>query len=44
MIFIENAKGFLAKLKKSKKAIIEAEFYRNGMQQITFNTTNLKWE
>lgn len=43
MIFIEGAKGFLAKLKKSKKAVIEAEFYQNGMQQMTFNTENLKW-
>jgi hypothetical protein len=44
MVFIEGAKGFLAKLKKSKKVIVEAEFFQNGMQQLTFDTANLKWE
>lgn len=44
MVFIEGAKGFLAQLKKSKKAVIETEFFQNGMQQMTFNTANLKWE
>ena len=44
MVFIEGAKAFLTKLKKSKKAVIEVEFYQNGMQQMTFNTANLKWE
>jgi len=44
MIFIQGSKGFLSKLKKSKKAVIEAEFFQNGMQQMVFNTANLKWE
>lgn len=44
MIFIQSAKGFLANLKKSKRVMIEAEFYQNGLQQMTFNTANLKWE
>ena len=44
MIFVEGAKGFLASLKKSKIMVVEAEFYRNGMQQMTFNTAGLKWE
>lgn len=44
MVFIEGAKGFLGKLKKSKKVIVEAEFYQNGMQQLAFDTANLKWE
>lgn len=44
MIFIQGSKGFLSKLKKSKKAVVEAEFFQNGMQQMTFNTANLKWE
>lgn len=43
MIFIQGAKGFLSRLKKSKKAVVEAEFFHNGMQQMTFNTANLKW-
>ncbi|AJA08850.1 Putative membrane protein [Sphingopyxis fribergensis] len=44
MIFIQGSKGFLSKLKKSKKAVVEAEFFQNGMQQMTFNTANLNWE
>lgn len=44
MVFIQGAKGFLRKLKKSKRAVIEAEFFQNGMQQMKFNTENLKWE
>lgn len=44
MVFIEGAKGFLAKLKKSEKVIVEAEFFQNGMQQLAFDTANLKWE
>lgn len=44
MIFIQGAKGFLRQLKKSKRAVIEAEFFQNGMQQMTFNTANLEWE
>jgi hypothetical protein len=43
MIFVEGAKGFLGKLKQSKKAVVEAEFYQNGLQQMTFNTANLQW-
>ena len=44
MVFIEGAKGFLASLKNSKKVVVEAEFFQNGLQQMTFNTANLKWE
>lgn len=44
MVFIEGAKGFLTKLRKSKKAVIEAEFFQNGMQQMTFDTANLDWQ
>lgn len=44
MVFVQGAKGFLAKLKKSKKVIVEAEFFQNGIQQLTFDTTNLEWE
>ena len=44
MVFIEGAKGFLANLKKSKRVVIEAEFFQNGLQQMTFETANLKWE
>lgn len=44
MIFVQGAKGFLANLKVSKKVVVEAEFFQNGLQQMTFNTANLKWE
>jgi hypothetical protein len=44
MVFVQGAKGFLANLKKSKKLVVEAEFYQNGMQQMTFDSANLKWE
>lgn len=44
MVFVEGAKGFLDKLKNSKKVIVEAEFFQNGMQQLAFDTANLKWE
>lgn len=44
LIFIEGAKGFLRKLKKSKRVIVEAEFFQNGMQQMMFETAGLKWE
>lgn len=44
LVFVQGAKGFLANLKKSKKVVVEAEFFQNGMQQLTFNTANLKWE
>ncbi|MDZ4138507.1 MAG: hypothetical protein U1D66_06470 [Erythrobacter sp.] len=44
MVFVEGAKGFLGKLTKSKKVIVEAEFFQNGMQQLAFDTANLKWE
>lgn len=44
MVFIDGAKGFLAKLKKSKKIIVEAEFFQNGTQQLTFDTANLEWD
>lgn len=44
MIFVQGAKGFLTNLKKSKKMVVEAAFYQNGMQQMTFETAGLKWE
>ncbi|WP_404479333.1 hypothetical protein [Novosphingobium sp. BL-52-GroH] len=43
MVFIQGAKGFLSNLKKSKKMVVEAEFYQNGMQQMIFDTAGLKW-
>lgn len=42
--FLSNESGFLANLKKSKKVIIEAEFYRQGNQQFAFDTAGLDWK
>ena len=44
MVFVRDARGFLANLKNSKKLIVEAEFYQNGLQQMTFDTAGLEWE
>lgn len=44
MVFISESKLFLSKLKKSRKVIVEAEFFQNGNQQMTFQSENLKWE
>ncbi|WP_421839416.1 hypothetical protein [Novosphingobium sp.] len=44
MVFIENSKSFLSQLKKSRKTVVEAEFFQNGLQQMTFNTANLNWK
>ena len=42
--FLNNESGFLANLKKSKKVIIEAEFYQQGRQQFVFDSAGLVWE
>jgi len=44
MVFLKDPKGFLSNLKASKKAIIEAEFFQNGVQQLTFDTAGLQWK
>lgn len=44
MIFVQGEKRFLENLKASKKVVIEAEFFQNGLQQMGFDTANLKWE
>jgi hypothetical protein len=42
-LYVMRSAAFLEDLKRSKKAIIEAEFYRDGPKQFTFNTANLHW-
>jgi hypothetical protein len=42
-LFVMASRSFLTKLKASKKAIIEANFYQDGPKQFTFNTANLHW-
>ena len=46
-LFIESPKAmktFVAKLKKSKKLIVEASFYNYGKGQFTFDTQGLEWK
>jgi hypothetical protein len=42
-LFIEPASTIIMKLKKANRVIIEAEFYDNGIQQMEFNVSGLKW-
>jgi hypothetical protein len=42
-LFIDDTNRFIAKLKKSKRVIIEALLYDNGLQQMEFGTQGFKW-
>jgi hypothetical protein len=44
VIFIENSKLLLSKLKTSKKMLIEAEFYNNGNKIIEFDVKGFEWK
>jgi hypothetical protein len=44
IVFISNARSFLAKLKKAKRVVIEADMYDAGRQQMAFAVAGLKWE
>jgi hypothetical protein len=44
IVFISNGRSFLAKLKKAKKVIIEADMYEAGRQQMTFDVGGLEWK
>ncbi len=46
IIFINrtHAQSFLSALKKSSFAIVEISLYKNGAQELTFNTANLVWK
>jgi hypothetical protein len=41
--FLLPAGRFLSEVKKSKRAIVEAEFFQQGRQQFTFDTAGLTW-
>lgn len=43
-IFVSDADDFIAKLKKSKKVVIEKTLYQAGNPQFEFNVEGLKWE
>lgn len=38
IVFLRNSKGFLERLKTSKKVLIEMEFYRDGVRVLEFST------
>ena len=45
VLFIDNAKDFIAKAKTAKTIKIEAEFYQEGNRVFTFTADKpLKWE
>ncbi|UFH55495.1 SHOCT domain-containing protein [Spirosoma sp. KNUC1025] len=43
IIFFDNEKAIIAKLKKAKKIVIEAPFYNEGNQQMEFDVAGFKW-
>ena len=43
IIFLDNERPFIAKIKKHKTLLIEAEFYQAGLKQMEFDISNLKW-
>lgn len=44
IIFLNNEKKFINKLKTAKKLMIEAPFYQAGRQIIQFDVEGLKWD
>ena len=44
VLFINGAGRFVAKLKKAKSVIIEAQFYQQGRQQMQFDVAGLEWK
>jgi hypothetical protein len=42
-VFIRSESDFIKKLKKSKKLLVEVEFYSNGVHIAEFDTEHLKW-
>lgn len=43
IIFITAAERFLAKLRKAKRVVIEADMYQAGRQQMSFDVAGLEW-
>lgn len=44
IIFLDSVGSILDKIKKSKRMLIEVEFYQEGLRVIEFYTEGLKWE
>jgi hypothetical protein len=43
-VFVDGAKSFIAKLKKSKRVVIEKTLYEAGAPQFEFDVHGLKWD
>ncbi|AYO58206.1 hypothetical protein CO230_08765 [Chryseobacterium sp. 6424] len=43
IIFLQSSSKVLSDIKKSKKMVIEVDFYKEGMRQVEFNVEGLKW-
>jgi hypothetical protein len=43
-LFINSERSFVERLKKSKKLVIEAQFYQEGPKQMTFDVSGLSWK
>ena len=44
MLYIHPANNLIARLKRTKRITIEANFLNDGLQQMTFNVQGLKWD
>lgn len=44
VLFLDNASGFIAALKKAPTVSVEAEFYQAGWRVLTFKTQHLQWK
>ncbi|WP_316838721.1 hypothetical protein [Pedobacter gandavensis] len=44
VVFIDNTARFISNLKKHKKLLIEAEFYKEGSRQMAFDIEGFKWD
>jgi hypothetical protein len=44
VVFVEGAKGFIAKLRHAKTVVIEKTIYQAGAPQFEFDVRGLKWE
>lgn len=44
IVFIKSVPKLITELKKSSKAVVELEFYQNGVQSLEFNTEQFEWK
>lgn len=42
-VFVRGAQGFINKLAKAKKLVVELEFYKSGRPQFTLDVSHLHW-